>query len=220
MELRSSDLGSREPALEGTQNGFDQLFGASGGDVPDSAAVASAVGSVPEGAMSLVTSAANPFGESAELDADLGPGAAESTAPTGSSGTVVLALERSIFAPGDSRAVSDLRGDELPSLVFSSSSLVFSSPELMDAAVNADWEAVDGELRQFLARLGGLTRSADGRPSRSLWLAWLGAAGALLVARRASHRGRPLFRRLLTGESSARRHHGPFPVGPWPMGLP
>ncbi len=219
-ESRSSDLGSHEPAFEGAQNGSDLLFGASGGDVSDSAAVASAVGSVPEGAMSLVTSAANAFGDSAALDADLGLGAAESPAPTGSSGTVVLVLDRSIFSPGESRAVSGLRGDESRSLVFSAASLVFSSPELLDAAVNADWEAVDGELRQFLARLGGLAGSAHGRPSRSLWLAWIGAAGALVVARRASRRGRPLFRRSLIVESSAGRGHGPFPVGPWPLGLP
>jgi hypothetical protein len=175
--------------------------------------------------MSLVDSAANPFDGPGSLDVHLGPGAAESTAPSGASGALVLALESSKLPPGDSPAVSDLRGDESPALVLSvasraPASLVFSSTELLDAAIHADWEAVDGELRQFLARLGGLAGSTDGRPSRSLWLAWLAAAGALLVARRASHRGRSLFPGSHTAESSARGGHGPFPVGPWPLGLP
>ena len=98
-------------------------------------------------------------------------------------------------------------------------SLVFSSTELLDAAINADWDAVDGELRQFVIRLGGLAGSADGPPSQLVWLAWVGAAGALLVARRASHRGRALFPRSVTASSPAPGDR-PLPVGPWPLGLP
>ena len=222
--LRSSDLGSHEPSFEGTQNCSGPPVGASV-DASDSAAVPSAVGSVPDGAMSLVGSAANLFGGPGLLDVHVGPGAAESSAPTVASGTVGRALENSVLPTGDSPAVSDLRGEGSPALVLPAGSRAaafrdFSSTELLDAAIHADWEAVDGELRQILTRLSGVTGSADGGPSRSLWLAWIGAAGALLLARRASHRGRPLFRRSLTAESSARRRHGPFPVGPWPLGLP
>ena len=105
-------LGRTSRHFEGTQNGADPLFGASGGDVSDSAAVVSAVGSVPDGAMSVVVTAGNSFGGPGAVEAHLGPGAAESTAAMGSSGTVVLALESSLFSPGSSPAVSDLRGDE------------------------------------------------------------------------------------------------------------
>jgi hypothetical protein len=188
---RSPDLESRESISEGSQNGADPLFGGGAGDLAEPAAAISTA----------------------------------STALAGSSAAIAPTVEISAPAPADPPPVSDVRGDRSPAVVVlvassAPASPVPSSTDLLDAAIHADWEAVDGELQQFLSRLAGLPRSPDGRPSRPVWLAWIGAAGALLVARRASHRGRRLFRRSVTGEASTGSGRRPIPIGPWPLGLP
>ena len=96
-----------------------------------------------------------------------------------------------------------------------------SSPwgQLLDGARHADWEAVDGELRQFLARLGGLAEAPDGYSSPTTWPWFLGVATALVAARRGSIRRRGLFRRAAPRESGTSSHR-PIPVGPWPLGSP
>ncbi len=188
---RSPDLESRESISEGSQNGTDPLFGGGVGDLSEPAAAISAA----------------------------------STSLAGSSAAVGPTVEISAPAPADPPPASDVGGDRSPAVVVlvassAPASPVPSSTGLLDAAIHADWEAVDGELQRFLARLTGLPRSPDGRPSRPVWLAWIGAAGALLVARRASHRGRRLFRRSVTGESPSGSGRRPIPIGPWPLGLP
>ncbi len=188
---RSTALESRESISEGSQNGTDPLFGGGAGDLSEPTAAISAA---------FVSLA-------------------------GSSAAVGPTVEISAPAPEDPSPIPDVRGDKSPAFVVSVASRAPASPDpsstnLLDAAIHADWEGVDGELQQFLTRLTGLPRSPDGRSPRPVWLAWIGAAGAILVAHRASHRGRRLFRRSVAGESLSGSGRRPIPIGPWPLGLP
>jgi hypothetical protein len=91
--------------------------------------------------------------------------------------------------------------------------------ELLDGALDGDWEGVEGDLRRFLARLDGLADAQDGSGAGPTWPAWIAAMTALLVARQASPGRRRRAGRLVPALAlaSARR---PTPVGPWPLGPP
>jgi hypothetical protein len=91
--------------------------------------------------------------------------------------------------------------------------------EVLEGSLCPDWESVDGELRRFLARLGG---GAD-RPVVSdpwpLGRLWIAAAVALALGSRASAGRRRLFRRPVLGAAWAPVRR-PVPIGPWPLGPP
>ncbi len=58
--------------------------------------------------------------------------------------------------------------------------------DVLQVALHPDWEAVDGELLQFLARLGGLADAHDGHAEGPPWLFLMGAAAALILGQRAA----------------------------------
>lgn len=91
--------------------------------------------------------------------------------------------------------------------------------DLVEGALHPDWDALDGELRRLLARLGGLAHGPDDHSAWPSWAFWIGAATAMILARRALHGPRRLFRRPILRQGRARiRLTGP--VGPWPLGSP
>jgi hypothetical protein len=94
-----------------------------------------------------------------------------------------------------------------------------ASAELLNGALHSDWETVDRELRQFLARLDGLADTPVGHGAWTAWLVWTGAATALILARNYSD-GRRLFLRRPVPMLIGARVRQPVPVGPWPLGPP
>jgi len=171
--------------------------------------------------MPVIMSAAILPGSILGSDGRAGAPAAE-TMPVGSVGNVVLGLEVPKPAPGNSQTAPDLQGDELsefPVPVAASDRDAPGWANPLEGALHLDWEVVDGELREFLSGLGGLARHTEGYGARPTLALWIGAATALLLARRAISSRRRLFRRSVPGTIwvSARR---PIPVGPWPLGPP
>ena len=91
-------------------------------------------------------------------------------------------------------------GDELRELAITA---VIADPsaaapawaELLDGALNPDWEAIDQEMRRFLSGIGGLTDHSGEWGVGEAWLLWIGAAAALSLAHRASEGPRRFFRR-------------------------
>ena len=122
------------------------------------------------------------------------------------------------------RAMSDLDGDG-PSQRYGALGASDRAPparawaDLLEGALHADWEGLDGELRQFLSGFGRPDERADGYGGASTWPLCIVAATALLVARRTANAHRRLFRRPVDASlwASARR---PVPFGPWPLGPP
>jgi hypothetical protein len=93
--------------------------------------------------------------------------------------------------------------------------------ELMDGVTSFDWERLDGDLRQFLSRFGGLRDVLDGRGGGAEWPLWLAGLTALFVAREAARRGGWCRRRIApgTGLAGSAPARSPGPPGPWPLGL-
>jgi hypothetical protein len=170
---------------------------------------------------------ANPAERAAGPDVRSGTGTGSGpavTVPTGSLGNISPGLETSGSVAGNDSAAQGVPGVILrpPRVPGAVSDRGASSPAwagLIDGALHSDWEGVDGELRQFLARLGGLSATPDGPETRPTWPLWIAATAALLLARRGSFGPRRLFGRPVPGSAwaSARR---PIPVGPWPLGPP
>ena len=83
-------------------------------------------------------------------------------------------------------------------------------------ALHSDWEGVDGDLRRFLARLGGPADDPDGAGAGPACRLWIAAATALVAAHQASSRHRWPFGRPTPGAS--RQPDRLVPVDPWPLG--
>jgi hypothetical protein len=226
LEQRTTDVDSGESLGDPPPFAPDVVFALGGGDISDPSS-SSVVGWAPDAAMPVIVSPANLSGRAVGPDGRLmaGAGASAATAvPPGSSGTIVAVPESSATALGGPGTASGSPGDKSWAHSIAAAASGPESPTsawagLLDGAIRADWEAVDGELRQFLARLGALADSPDGRRSGPAWPFWIGAATALLVVRRASNGRRPLFRRPITGETWGSGHR-PIPVGPWPLESP
>jgi hypothetical protein len=85
---------------------------------------------------------------------------------------------------------------------------------LVEHALRGEWDAVDAELRQFLARLGGSADGSDEPGFGPSWHVWIGTALAMIVARQALHGSWRLVRRPCPARA---RHEHPTPLDPWPL---
>jgi hypothetical protein len=142
------------------------------------------------------------------------------TRETWPGGNVKAEFEVREQALGDARTALPTPGDYsllLPVSLVASGRNAAAWANLLEGATRGDWEAVDGELRQFLSGLGGLAEHTNESEVGRTWPLWIGMATALLMARRASSGRRRLFRRSVQEAlwASSRR---PVPVGPWPLG--
>lgn len=87
---------------------------------------------------------------------------------------------------------------------------------LVEVALRGDWDALDAELEQFLARLGRADGESETTGETTTVCLWIGIAAVAMAARGASRRGgaRSSRRRGVAGD--------PPPtigsVGPWPLG--
>lgn len=89
--------------------------------------------------------------------------------------------------------------------------------EPLEGGAPTEWEAIDREMRRFLAD-AGLPGIREVHRAGLAWLPWVGAAAGLYLAHRAAVGRRRLFRR--DGARSRRLVTGPLPVGPWPLNSP
>jgi hypothetical protein len=126
--------------------------------------------------------------------------------------------------PGDARTWAGPPGDEAHAFTIVSATAVREPPspawaELLDGALKPDWESIDREMRRFLADIGGLADTPEGREAGEAWLLWIGAATSLFLAHRAWYGPRRFFRRAGSLAAGVPTRH-PVPVGPWPLGLP
>lgn len=162
-----------------------------------------------EGAASSEARSAGPSGTSATLVAAPGnlAGPDESSAASAGEGGRFFNANEAKQVPGFADVGPNREGDT-PVLA-----------RLIDGALHPDWDAVDRELRQFLAgRLGAGDESHAVR-GRHVWLIRIGTVAAVVAAQRAvsSRRRRPWFRfgmAALAGHAGGR----PDAVGPWPLG--
>jgi hypothetical protein len=197
------------------------------GSAFDSAGSVSLVGWAPGTATPVVMPLANPPDRIAGFDARAvaGPGSSTAvTAQTVPAGNIAPGAETLELIAGDVSGTIGLRDVELGALSITGaasdgkgSSAAWADP--IDGALDSVWEGLDGDLRQFLARLSGLARTPDGPGAGPVWPLWIAATTALLLARRASFGPRRFFRRPVAASAWA-TGHGPVPVGPWPLGPP
>jgi hypothetical protein len=189
------------------------------GVASDPLGAASLAAWAPNAAVPAFVSAANTF--SSGLGSD---GRAENSAvhqkPQVPIGGLSPGLEVAEPAAGGAQMVLDLAGDGLVALPGPVEYTDRDAPawaSLLEGALRSDWQKVDGELRQFLSRLGGLAQHTDENGARPMWPVWIGAATALILAHRASYWRRRFFGRPVQDArwKSPRR---PVPVGPWPLG--
>jgi hypothetical protein len=200
------------------------IFGVGASEPSESAVLASVIAWAPDPAMSGAGSAA---GRISGFDSRMGTGS-WALAPTvvwpGSSRRTGPRLDASRAIRVDSRSASEILGDRPGAKTASVAASESGSPmsnlaDLLDGVIRLDWEAVDGELRQFLARLGACVDDSNASGSASPWPIWIAAATAVLVARRVSP-GTRRFRAECITEQASRRGHRRAPVGPWPLGSP
>ena len=194
-----------------------------GGERSDGPSAGSVVAWSPAGAAAPPASSVNPTDGMTRLDSR--PGAAAPMAIAQPLGSMVLLISGPELAGPmleRSGSIPDDRGDTrmLSSIAPADPDGDAGGPvwtELLEGALCADWDAVDGELRQFLARLSGLADASSGRDAWRVGRLWIAAAAALVLARRRSSRRRQLVRRSLAGadRDSVR---GALPIGPWPLG--
>jgi hypothetical protein len=194
-----------------------------GGIAFDSLGSVSLIGWAPGTAMPVVMPLANPPDRLAGFDARAGAGLGSSAAITARTSSIGNIAPRGETLASDVSGVTGLRDGELGpfSIAERASDGAISSPswaDLIDGALRSDWEGVDGDLRQFLARLGGLADTRDGPGSGPAWPLWIAATTALLLVHRASYAPRRWFRRRAAAAWAS--GDGPIPVGPWPLGTP
>jgi hypothetical protein len=228
LASRSIDVASTAVAGDVQPTGLELIAGLGGGDPIDPAGAASLVGWAPATATPTIMSLASLSERAVGPDgrSGLGPGVGVSAAGGGPMDSVgQLVPEAGIYAPapGDVRPATDVHADvDLPIAVVGVTDRGGSAPawaDILESALHPDWEAVDGELRQFLSRLGDLDRTAVGQEAGSVWLLWIGAATTLFLVRRASHGPRLSYRRAAPWPVGVSGRH-PVPVGPWPLGPP
>ena len=225
---RSIDAASTSVAGDTSANGLELITSLGGGDPTDPAGAASLVGWAPGTATLVTMSLANPAGRLVGPDGRTvpGPGVGVSSAGGGSMDSIGLLLpEAGIFGPttGNVRPATDLHADlDSPLAITALSEHGGHAPAwagILDSALHPDWDAVEGELRQFLSRLGDLDRTAVVQGTGPAWLLWIGAATTLILARRASHGPWLFFRRVAPWTVGVPGRH-PVPIGPWPLGPP
>jgi hypothetical protein len=179
--------------------------------------VASVSGGSPP--VTWISSAENPSG-----------GEARSVGPSGSPGALAAAHgtvtgpdEPSAAAAGDGdRFLNAIEARRIPGFAEDGPNREVESPTLValiDGALHSDWDAVDRDLRQFLAgTMGAGGEFHAGRGGR-VWLMRIGTLAAVFATQRAvsSRRRRPWFRFGMAGltEYAGGR---PDAVGPWPLG--
>jgi len=198
-------------------------LGGGAGSATDSATATSVVGWAPGASMPVTMSAAVPRGPVVSPDGRGGAPAVE-IRTAGSVANVVPELEGREPAPSDAATASGMPGVEPTPLPLAVRLSVWDRDppgwaNVLEGGLRPEWEAVDRELRQFLSGLGGLVQQTDEPGTGPAWPLWIGAATALVLARRASSDRRRLFRRAVPGAFwvSPRRL---VPVNPWPMGPP
>jgi hypothetical protein len=222
VETRRNDLVSDDPADDPPAIEQEMTSGLSQGGAADSAAASLLVGWGSAAAIPVNISMSILRGQIVGPD-DRAGGSATETMP-GSFGNLVPEFQVARPARGDAATAPAIPGDEPSQLPVSAASPVREAParawaDILDGTLRPEWEAVDGELQQFLSWLSGSADHPDAPGTGPAWPLWIGTATAVLLARRVSY-GRPrLFRRQAPGTIwiSARR---PIPVGPWPLGLP
>jgi hypothetical protein len=219
LVARRADHASETVVGEPPAIAQETISGLSDGAALDSVG-ASALGWAPIATMPVIMSVAILPGPAVGSDGRAGASAAETT-PAGSVVNVVTELRVPKLVSGDAQAALDIAGDtalQLPIPVLDSNRDAPTWANLLEGTLHSDWEAVDGELRHFLAGLGGLTQHTNEHGAWPTWPLWIGAATALLLARRASYGCRRLFRRPQRALWASPRR--PVPVGPWPLGPP
>jgi hypothetical protein len=228
LASRSIDTASTSVAGDIPATGLEFIAGLGGGDPNDSAGAASLIGWAPGTATAVIMSLPNPSGRLVGPDGRTmpGPGAGVSAAggwPMDSVG--LLVAEAGVFGPtsADFQPATDLHSDvDSPLAIVADPAHGGHAPawaDILDSALHPDWEAVDGELRQFLSRLGDLDRAAIRQGAGPAWLLWIGAATTTILARRASQGRWLLFRRVAPWPAGVSGRH-PVPDGPWPLGPP
>jgi hypothetical protein len=224
---RDTDPASAAPAVDPASGGPDILAGWVVGDPSDAAGAASVAGWSAAPGLPPVPSPTNPTQRLPGLDGRLGAwtmGSAMAELSSVPAAIVAANVALPTVLPWDVPMSDDLRRAE-------SSPILIAAAEaddrgwatdwggLLEDGLRADWEAVDGELRRFLSRLGGVPASPEGRGEASVWRVWIAAATLLVLARRASTGRRGRVRQPASGGAWAAAH-GPGPVAPWPMGPP
>jgi hypothetical protein len=203
-----------------------EMMSGLGGDGSDIAGATPIVGWAQATAATPLTISLNPAGRVSGVEARMGAGAGVSAVATPPpSSMVLLASLLEIPATGDDGAALDIQGDgrfalfsEPAATDRDSSGPLWADP--LDGSRRSDWEAVDGELRHFLSRLGDLVDAPTGRDAGPVWRLWIAAAMVLVFARRASSGPWRLFRRPTPGGAAWASARGPVPIGPWPLGPP
>jgi len=226
---RVKDLASTTAPTDGlSAAGPEAPSGGADGGAGDPAGAASIVGWAPGAATSVIGSLANPPGVGIGLDGRTGSGPQASAAanvPQGSVAAVIPGPEVPGSGPRDTpgaldRAASEPSQRPVMGVAANGAATAQSWGDLLVRALQPDWEAVDGQLRQFLSRLGGLADAPVGVGAGPSWPLWIAAATALILVHRASRSPRRLFRRPVPGAVLLTSRH-PVPVGgPWPMGAP
>src|SRR5262249_55417733 len=112
------------------------------------------------------------------------------TAFTSSIGNMAPGAETLETVASDVSGLTGLRNAEFGpfSIAVLASDGAMSSPtwsDLIDGALRSDGEGVEGDLRQFLAGLGGLADTQDGPGLGPAWPLWIAATTALLLVHRA-----------------------------------
>ncbi len=230
--LVSRSLDAASTSLAGdaqTTSGLELIAGLGGGDSIDTAGAASLVGWAPGTATPATLSLANPSGRGLGPDGRAGPGnpgfwvSAAGGGPMDSVG--LLVPDAGNFGPtaGDVRQATDLHADvDSPLARVADPDRGGRSSawaDILESALHPDWEAVDGDLRQFLSRLIDLDRSAVGHGEGPEWLLCIGFATTLILASRSSHGRWSWICRAAPWSAGVSGRH-PFPVGPWPLGPP
>jgi hypothetical protein len=211
----SDDLADDSPAIE-----QEMMPGLGGGAAADLASASLLVGWGSGAAIPANISMSTLRGRIVGPDDRAGGSATE--AVPGSFGSLVPEFQVAKRAKGATATAPAIPGDEPSQHPDSAASPVREAPawaDILDGTLRPEWEAVDGELQQFLSWLSGSADQPDGPGTGPAWPFWIGATTAVLLARRVWY-GRPrLFRRQAPGTIwvSARR---PIPVGPWPLGPP
>jgi hypothetical protein len=226
FESRTAEPGSSEWPGEPPPTGPTLIIGTGGSDVSEPAPAVSFFGWASDVVISVFIALANPTVHLSDLDGRVSASPAPSAAATvlpGSSAAIVGTSELcAAEASLDSRTPLELRDGASQASVTSmaasdATAATSTGAGLLDGALRADWEAVDVELRQFLARLGAFADTSNSHHSGPMWPFWVGSAAAVAAARWATHSRRRSFRRAGTGKLRRSRQH-PIPIGPWPLG--
>ena len=114
----------------------------------------------------------------------------------------------------------DGQSGRVASAIVAGESQFTSCGDLVEGALPSDWDAIDGQLRGLLARLGRLADAAEDGRAGLPWRLWIGAVTATFLARRAARGSRQWLIRRPALETGGSPDHHPLSEGPWPLGPP